>query len=171
MLSYLIKYLCIILILVSCSRHYSYFPISIKGEKGISIECEYDIKEMIVRNILKRGPYPGDIYLSFGEENSKNIDPPRSFLKRLEDLELQIKPISEKSAESDREIFILTVEVPYWNSDTEAKVIVRTFHHATLEQWYENRGIEYGWVRMSGVARWSEGVWRLAILDRHSVRS
>ena len=171
MLRCLPKYVCVALILVSCGHHYSYYPISIKGDKGISLECEHDIKEMVIRNFLQRGPYPADIYISFGEEQSKDIDPPRSFLERLEDLELEIKPISEKPSEGDGEIFVLEVEIPYWNSDIEAKVLIRTFHHLTPEQWYQRGGAERSWIRMSGVARWSEGAWRLAVLDRHSVQS
>ncbi len=160
MLTSITKFICITFLLASCGYHGYYYPITIRGEKGISAEAENDIREMAIRNMLPRKQRQAVVYISFGKENSKEIDPPHDFFQRLDDLDMEIRPVSQQPSESDIMIFYLSVEVDHWFNEMKASVKIRKYIQYTEEQAYET-GYHRSWGRLNTKAKWTDGIWRM----------
>lgn len=148
-----------IIIILACASGFScaaVFPVVVDGKKGPGVEAESTIRELFIRNAFYKDS-PDSVYVSFGFENGKHMDPPSEWIARLSDLTCDIRPASRYSEDAYHSGLrweelprLIEIRIAAWISDSEAVVTWQWYHGPLETAWHGKRRV-----------RWSNGRWKM----------
>jgi hypothetical protein len=130
--------------------------ITVAGPKVASAKTELIIYELVIRNVVADEPKDRVTLVSFGKSWIDHVDPPESFFERLADLDVPLKPVSERGHDSNSSALLVEVRLIEWARDTEASVSVTRFRFGV--------GVSDGFTAR---VKWTNGVWRIAKTTGH----
>jgi hypothetical protein len=136
----------------ACAPRYA---LTVSGPKGDSEGSDLAIQELMVRNVIAKEPTREVVLVSFGKTRLDHVDPPAAFFERLTDLDVTLRPVSERDAMATSNALLLVVHGIAMSGETEASVAVTCFRYGV--------GVMDGF---TAAVEWRDGVWRIAKTSR-----
>ena len=113
------------------------------------VSAEIELRELIIRKLLSQ-PHPDEdiCFIAFGyADNEDWIDPPPTFLKRLADLPLDIRPVSQARLPrtGERKNAAQARGVEEMNTGEDASI-----YYVHLRRWIDESSVELDFGRYGG---------------------
>ena len=132
-------------VLLACGSKY---PVSVRGEVGYSDDARDAVYEAAFRNTLRLMSTKSVVYIAIGRDLTSSTNPPPELFRRLADVDVKLRPISEldAAAEDDFRSSTLCVAILEWKHSAEAEVSTKHYRPGGM------------WAHV-GRATWADGKW------------